>query len=731
MRATTFLTLAALFLLPAPVGAADEVDRTAAAFDRSMGRMDGYLETRSFEKGLRELGKLLEDHGEQPYVRARRAEIEDYARRFAFGARYPEPTAAGVLRGRVESYDPDSGRLKVEYTPSEAGDFQPLSNGTHQFFADTMGPFTLEVIADHMPSSTGGQAWMEFFGGLDPKTEKPQIWHVYFGSPDKLVGAKTVYRPAIIQFIDGDRRRTVSTSHDIPGEVGDPYVAQINVGHTSIQAAMNHKIVGKARKQRGQWGWIRFAVPGWTKLKFNGYIEPAYVQARLDAVRQTQLAEFRKGFQREQHLPAWLFRRRANPAPFSRPDLPVELDKKHVAAVRALQSEMRAGDWTAAREHLAKLGSQGLPAPVLKYFSAQLSIEEGDPARGLLDIDEVMKASPEFVEGMLLRGRILGLMRRGDDAAGIFQRSIALQESDPAVYEAAVVSMLLAGRPDAAQKFIERAATNQIDSPGLDTLAQTVVKAQKGPSWSRVYDYQTRNYHVFSDISKGTCVKAAKLLEDALTCYRVNFRWVSHDKSAAFPVYLFSGKWGFDRYIADLQAIYGNPHRQMLGMYSPLTKQLLIWNQPDQAGMFQTVRHEGFHQYLDSFAADLPRWLNEGLAVYHEVMTRKDGRLVKGAVHEDACEVIQSAPWVPLSEFIFEPPSAFYGRGYPSYAQAWLLVHMLMEGTGRWRELRQDIVDDLGTVATSELLAKYFTPEVVEEMDAAARAYKGTVARKR
>ena len=39
-------------------------------------------------------------------------------------------------------------------------------------------------------------------------------------------------------------------------------------------------------------------------------------------------------------------------------------------------------------------------------------------------------------------------------------------------------------------------------------------------------------------------------------------------------------------------------------MYSPLLKQLLIWNTPDSDRMIRTARHEGFHQYLDARMAD-------------------------------------------------------------------------------------------------------------------------------
>ena len=57
-----------------------------------------------------------------------------------------------------------------------------------------------------------------------------------------------------------------------------------------------------------------------------------------------------------------------------------------------------------------------------------------------------------------------------------------------------------------------------------------------------------------------------------------------------------------------------------MGLYSPALKQLLIWNQPNRKKMLETVRHEGFHQYLDGVMSDPPPWLNEGLAMYYEAL---------------------------------------------------------------------------------------------------------------
>jgi hypothetical protein len=43
--------------------------------------------------------------------------------------------------------------------------------------------------------------------------------------------------------------------------------------------------------------------------------------------------------------------------------------------------------------------------------------------------------------------------------------------------------------------------------------------------------------------------------------------------------------------------------------------------------MLRTVRHEGFHQYLDRMLPETPVWLNEGTAEYFETAVLAGGRV--------------------------------------------------------------------------------------------------------
>ena len=82
-----------------------------------LAKVQATLKKGNHASGLKSLTRLLEQHAEQSYVRARRSEITDLAERLAFGAACPAPDPATVIEGKILKYDPKSGKIEIEYTP--------------------------------------------------------------------------------------------------------------------------------------------------------------------------------------------------------------------------------------------------------------------------------------------------------------------------------------------------------------------------------------------------------------------------------------------------------------------------------------------------------------------------------------------------------------------------------------------------------------------------------------
>lgn len=720
-----------LAVLVSPARAEDTPEEAAqkaaakqvAAFEKGLKRIVGYYRRAKCDKALKELKALLAKHEKKPYVIGRRAVLSDLARRLAFGARYKQPTADDVMLGKVTTWEPAKGRIKIHYKREQSARFRRPGGGVTVFPADTRGPFLIQVWGKLFPYETNDAPWMKFVGDTDPTTKKAHAFDVVYGSPKRTVNDRDVWLPARITHTHGRTRKVVSKKDDIPAAIGRPYKMELKVTEKQVVAGLNGKVVGKAKKPKGMWGWVGFTAPSWTTLIFSGYIEPAYVQERIDKIVQENLREFRKSYKREAHLPAWLFEAASAAPTVKQRDLPVELDQKHWSSVRLANRQIKNEEWEAVGKQLETLTQEGVPAPVVAWLEAQALAGQGADEKALAALERCLGATPGFLKGQVLRGQALGRLRRPAEALTTFQAALAEHADDPQAYEAAAFAMLLAGRADAAQKIAESAARRGVVSKELDALALIVVKATKGPQWPTVYELKSRNYHIFSDISKTACIEASKLLEQALTSYRVNFHWVTRDKSRLFPVYIFSGQVGFMQYVADLEGLMGRPNEHVAGLYSGVLKQLLIWNLPDKKDMLETIRHEGFHQYLDRFMPDPPTWINEGLAVYHENAESVRGSLKFGQLHPRRLALLLEKGFFPLEEFVFQSHPDYYKGGLRSYAQAWSLIHFFKHGKSKYRKIFKQMVEDMQTLSAREVLAKHFSPQALREMEPDFRAY--------
>jgi hypothetical protein len=258
--------------------------------------------------------------------------------------------------------------------------------------------------------------------------------------------------------------------------------------------------------------------------------------------------------------------------------------------------------------------------------------------------------------------------------------------------ETAMVLLQL-GRIDEAKAALDAAKAAGVSPGEVVDLDRLLVKALNGPSWRKTYEHESRHYHVYSNIDVDSCREAARVLEDAHQGYRLHLER-ARPPGFKYRVYLFSGEAGYLDYIHDLQG--SRPH-STLGVYIPLLKQLLIWNHPDRNVMMTTVRHEGFHQYLDSLVDDAPVWFNEGMAEYYEIVGRDGGKWVEGAIHEDHLRLLAapSSQPMPVARLIAAPTAEFYDRAPLTYAQAWALVHFLRHGPREYRAVFDRLFDAL------------------------------------
>jgi hypothetical protein len=234
------------------------------------------------------------------------------------------------------------------------------------------------------------------------------------------------------------------------------------------------------------------------------------------------------------------------------------------------------------------------------------------------------------------------------------------------------------GHPETARATCDAALTAGVTAKALEPLPQLIAHTRDGPDWTRVFTQESAHYVVKSDIDKDVCAQASQALEESYRSYGFRLAPVPGIEKKRFTVFLFSGRSGYLDYARD--SMLGLPE-STAGLYSSTIKQLLIWNLPDRAEMFRTVRHEGFHQYFDRLAEDPPIWFNEGMAEYFELADVYGGEWQEGQVHHPHQKLLGDAKWVPMRQLLDMDTRTFQGDGIAlHYAESWAIVHWLRRG---------------------------------------------------
>ena len=133
-----------------------------------------------------------------------------------------------------------------------------------------------------------------------------------------------------------------------------------------------------------------------------------------------------------------------------------------------------------------------------------------------------------------------------------------------------------------------------------------------------------------------------------------------------------------------------------LAYFSPAENALVMYDDPTDVSLRQVLFHETSHQFMNRYAPEAPKWIDEGLAEYFEGWRMTpEGDLVEKRPNLYDLQVLQRAlrgrKHLPLEELVFMYPQTFdeYRENYPElhpylhYATSWGLVWYGLEGGDR------------------------------------------------
>ena len=686
-------------------------------------------EAGKWSSALEALQTALERHGEQEYTCLHWAEIKEALTRCSFWKNYERPKAKDVVPGELLSWKPSSGSIKLRYKrgsgglpgdseearegDKSSGDFIRVEEGYYIHPMLFTGPYNVEF---HASVGVSGSAilvewdWNSYRG----VTHGASYGFTFAESGGNMESAAVEIQAGEVNVLDRH-------SHTLRGTQREEY--KVSVGKSSISAFHSGKRVLKVKRRSDAYGQFGFQdMKHLKEVSITGDVDPAWISGLIDERVQRDWASFVDGFDPLAQAPTALREQIEGQARGAQ-----EFDQALPTPGEPLDEEARdrtielidEGESAAARDYLQDLEGE-LSASAYDWLEALISLSEGEARESVLALERVIEHAPTFFEAHLLRARLLP---ETADRLEAFHMLVGDFPEYAEAHEGLAQTYLYDGEFEKAEDVYTAALTSGLPAGALEDLGRTLLRSRRGPSWNNRYTHASKNFAVSSDISRSTCLRIATELEQAYRRYNSKLRRVEDNQAGKFEVYYFSGEAGYGAYC---EGLMGEPAENTLGLYSPWLKQLLIWNSSDPVMTMRTVRHEGFHQYFDRLVGDSPIWLNEGLAEYYEQARFVDGRWRDDQLNMDHLGVLQLAEdeWTPLEEFLRLDNSSFRFDPTLHYAQAWALVHFLLNGGKESEAVLDKLLDLLSEGAgNKEAVRRAFEGVALTQFEADLRRY--------
>jgi tetratricopeptide (TPR) repeat protein len=685
---------------------------TEKDFEESLQIVDRTIASGKGKKAKELLLAAIDASQGQPFALYHLTEIQDDLSRATFWSTNEKPDPKTLVSGELMSWSPASGQIKLRYRlGSEAEKPGGKSKGTgadHGTWTQILGDFTKEGAVWVHPLSFDGPFTIEIKGSSYPAMSDPPrvpfiavcaTWNestiVSFGLAPARVDRNVRYVPARIVHVEGGESSTLAEEqmNVLPGQ---PYDVKVVVAASSVTGFLNEtKLVTAARSGSfdGRFAFENF--PNVSEILVNGKAQPSWLSNVVDTAVQERWSAFEKGYKSVDDLPAWLREKVLGGADAEKkPEdaIPGEDTLKGKERAAAFLDLIKAGKRQEALEFAEKIPAADVSEETRAWLEAFALNALGREREALAAYDKVCALDPKFLPARRMKVVLERGQRSLHEAIEDGKRVVADFPKESGPYVDLANLHLLEGRPEDAEALVRSAIDAGIPAGTLEEAQHLVTRALRGPLWSKAFEYKSEHYTVSSDINQRICFEAASLLEKFYTKFNLHLRHVPPQEKRVFRVFLFSGRAGYDAYTRDL---IGQEKKNTAGLYSGLVKQLLIWNLPDFENMMRTIRHEGFHQYLDRLTSDAPVWLNEGLAEYYEGSKLVKGAWSDGEIQGAHLETLAKSGLVPLAEFVHIRPAAFYSEKlvHEAYAEAWAFVHFLLSSGPENKKVFDQLLD--------------------------------------
>jgi len=219
----------------------------------------------------------------------------------------------------------------------------------------------------------------------------------------------------------------------------------------------------------------------------------------------------------------------------------------------------------------------------------------------------------------------------------------------------------------------------------------------------RWIEVRTANFTLFSNASEKTTRLAGSNLEQLRAVLRTLFGGMEF--SSPVPTYIFV--FNHPNSLAPYRPRFNGKTRELGGYFNAgeLANNVAIVARPSSTDVSSTIYHEYIHYLLRTNQAELPLWLNEGLAELYSTFEVEDDLASIGSPIPAHLGWLRDNSLIPLADLIsVDHDSPEYNesdRRGVFYAQSWALIHMMImepgEGPNRasvYRHLLRNGIDN-------------------------------------
>lgn len=743
-------TLLTAVLLPA--AGAGEI--TEESLTRGLAEARALIDGGKLQPARALLAELAEAHADSDHVLLHVHRLTELLGRCAFHAAHAVPPPQELVSGDLLSLDRRSGKIKVRYVrkplpprPEEEreadddDDDDGIDDAALRELLELLGiggvdtgDFTWALGVPMHPMIFSGAYTVEIKGRM-PEDEADFV-KAYFGIPRMVIdaGEEGYYdisfgRPrsrhgfwatASVVHRRGGRRTVLDEDRGTPLDFGKPYSVKVQVTSKSINCSANGRTFLKGAKQGDAFGRFGFrGCPQVEELIVSGQANVAWIDGLADAWLARAWRTFGEEHDPRNELPERLRKRLGEASVFPESPLaefPGGEHERHGKHLEILQGQEKRGEYERMLGYVDRLEEESCTPSFRRHVRATCLSALGDHAGALAVCDELLAEHPGHVPTVLLKSRTLSALNRDDEALQTLREATEGGLTDPRPHTWLASWVLHRDGFQAATAVLQQALAAGVAPADLQGAASMLTRAAHGPDFTAPAIERSKNYIVVTDLDQRAAADVARVLEQSLDMYHRLFGRLAAPEDAPrhYPVYFFAGQSGYLSYTRDL---FGGGEGSA-GMYSPTLKQLVIWNLPDRELLVRTIRHEGFHQFLDRRADDVPTWFNEGTAEYFETASLQRGRMTPGepVLGNLTFLVRPETEWLPLDELLRADGRTFYARPTLHYAQSWALVHYLLH-SGR---VEKRMYDDFLAALVGGATGQQATEQVFGGVDLAA-----------